>query len=59
MSQTALNEAKRICKAITDELSGYGIFGVEMFVKGDTVWFSEVTCGRTTRHGHDDFAEPL
>ena len=43
MSSVALAEAKRISKAITDELSGYGIFGVEMFVKGDEVWFSEVS----------------
>ena len=43
MSPAALAEAQRISKAITDELSGYGIFGVEMFVKGDTVWFSEVS----------------
>ena len=43
MSDAALAEAKRISKVITDELSGYGIYGVEMFVKGDTVWFSEVS----------------
>ena len=43
MSDAALQEAQRISKTITDGLSGFGIFGVEMFVKGDTVWFSEVS----------------
>lgn len=43
MSEVALNEAKRIAKAVTDALGGYGIFGVEMFVCGDKVIFSEVS----------------
>lgn len=43
MSQTALENARRMAKAITDALGGYGIFGVELFVKGDTVIFSEVS----------------
>ncbi len=43
MSQTALNKAKEIAKKITDELGGYGIFGCEMFVKGDEVWFNEIS----------------
>lgn len=43
MSDVALNEAKRIAKAVTDALGGYGIFGVEMFVCGDKVIFSEVS----------------
>ena len=43
MSETALKNAKSIAKAITDELGGRGIFGVELFVKGDKVWFSEVS----------------
>ena len=43
MSKVALEEAQRIAKAITDNLGGYGIFGVELFVKGDIVSFSEVS----------------
>ncbi|ACN98300.1 phosphoribosylglycinamide formyltransferase 2 [Sulfurihydrogenibium azorense Az-Fu1] len=43
MSETALNKAKEIAKKITDELGGYGIFGCEMFVKGDEVWFNEIS----------------
>ncbi len=43
MSATALESAKEIAKKITDALGGYGIFGVELFVKGDTVIFSEVS----------------
>jgi phosphoribosylglycinamide formyltransferase 2 len=43
MSARALAEAQRIAKAVTDELGGRGIFGVELFVKGDVVWFSEVS----------------
>ena len=43
MSDAALAESRRIAKAVTDELGGRGIFGVELFVKGDEVWFSEVS----------------
>lgn len=43
MSEAALAEAQRICAAVTESLSGYGIFGVELFVKGDAVYFSEVS----------------
>ncbi len=43
MSATALQQAQRIAQAITDELGGWGLFGVELFVKGDEVWFSEVS----------------
>jgi phosphoribosylglycinamide formyltransferase 2 len=43
MSATALAEAQRIAKAVTDDLGGYGIFGVELFVAGDAVYFSEVS----------------
>jgi phosphoribosylglycinamide formyltransferase 2 len=43
MSQKALAEAKRIAETVTTELGGRGIFGVELFVKGDTVYFSEVS----------------
>lgn len=43
MSAAALAEAKRIAQAITDNLGGYGVFGVEFFVRGDTVYFSEVS----------------
>jgi len=43
MTREALMEAHRIAKAITDDLGGRGIFGVELFVKGSEVWFSEVS----------------
>lgn len=43
MSPAALAEARRIAGAITGDLGGYGIFGVELFVKGDKVYFSEVS----------------
>lgn len=43
MSPQALESAREIAKKITDALGGYGIFGVELFVKGDTVIFSEVS----------------
>lgn len=43
MSDTALMRAKEIARKITDALGGYGIFGVELFVKGDDVIFSEVS----------------
>lgn len=43
MSPLALQRAQDIAKKITDELGGWGIFGVELFVKGGEVWFSEVS----------------
>ncbi len=43
MSSTALNRSKEIAKAVTDGLGGRGIFGVEFFVKGDEVYFSELS----------------
>jgi len=51
MSTTALEQARFIAKTVTDNLgigldgqpSGLGIFGVELFIKGDQVWFSEVS----------------
>lgn len=43
MTAEALAKAKDIAKKITDALGGYGIFGVELFVKGDDVIFSEVS----------------
>ena len=43
MSAAALAESERIALAITGALGGAGIFGVELFVKGDDVWFSEVS----------------
>ncbi len=43
MSDAALAEAQRVAKAVTDTLGGYGIFGVELFIKGDNVIFSEVS----------------
>ena len=43
MRPVALNKAREIAAAVTGNLGGQGIFGVELFVKGDTVWFSEVS----------------
>ncbi|PKO66769.1 MAG: phosphoribosylglycinamide formyltransferase 2 [Betaproteobacteria bacterium HGW-Betaproteobacteria-16] len=43
MSPAALAESRRIAQAVTDNLGGQGLFGVELFVKGDQVWFSEVS----------------
>ena len=43
MTAAALAEAKRIAHKVTEALGGCGIFGVELFVKGDQVWFSEVS----------------
>jgi len=43
MSEAALGRAREIAKLVTDNLGGRGIFGVELFVKGDQVWFSEVS----------------
>lgn len=43
MNPAALAESQRIAKAVTDSLGGLGLFGVELFVKGDMVWFSEVS----------------
>lgn len=43
MTAGALAESRRIAKAVTDSLGGLGLFGVELFIKGDNVWFSEVS----------------
>lgn len=43
MSAKALERARDIAGKVTTALGGYGIFGVELFVKGDDVWFSEVS----------------
>ncbi|WP_180072991.1 formate-dependent phosphoribosylglycinamide formyltransferase [Acinetobacter sp. YH12200] len=43
MTPAALEESKRIAHKVTTALGGCGIFGVELFVKGDQVWFSEVS----------------
>ena len=43
MSGDAIQKAETIAKAITDALGGYGIFGVELFIKGNDVIFSEVS----------------
>ena len=43
MSALALQRSRDIAKKVTDDLGGQGIFGVELFVKGDIVWFSEVS----------------
>jgi phosphoribosylglycinamide formyltransferase 2 len=43
MSTRALALAQGIARQVTDALGGWGVFGVECFVKGDDVWFSEVS----------------
>jgi phosphoribosylglycinamide formyltransferase 2 len=43
MSDKALAKAKKIAAAVTGNLGGRGLFGVELFIKGDQVWFSEVS----------------
>jgi phosphoribosylglycinamide formyltransferase 2 len=43
MRAAALQKSREIAKAVTDNLGGLGIFGVELFVKGNDVWFSEVS----------------
>lgn len=43
MTPGALARAQQIARAVTDALGGCGLFGVELFVKGDQVWFSEVS----------------
>lgn len=43
MSPKALAESECVARAVTEALGGRGLFGVELFVKGDQVWFSEVS----------------
>jgi phosphoribosylglycinamide formyltransferase 2 len=43
MSAKAIERSQDIAKKITDHLGGRGVFGVELFIKGDEVWFSEVS----------------
>jgi phosphoribosylglycinamide formyltransferase 2 len=43
MSPAALARSHAIARAVTDALGGWGVFGVELFVRGDEVWFSEVS----------------
>ena len=43
MAPAALQKAQQIAEAVTADLGGQGLFGVELFVKGDQVWFSEVS----------------
>ncbi len=43
MSETALEETRRIAGKVTAALGGRGLFGVELFIKGNKVWFSEVS----------------
>ena len=57
MAKAALMRSREIAKAVTDNLGGQGVFGVELFVKGDDVWFSEISPPPTRhRHGHDVYA---
>ena len=43
MTEQALQRSREIARKVTDDLGGLGLFGVELFVKGDMVWFSEVS----------------
>ncbi|MBP8185789.1 MAG: ATP-grasp domain-containing protein, partial [Pseudomonas sp.] len=43
MSPAALAQSERVALAVTEALGGRGLFGVELFIKGDQVWFSEVS----------------
>ncbi|MBX9849668.1 MAG: formate-dependent phosphoribosylglycinamide formyltransferase [Rhodocyclaceae bacterium] len=43
MSPVALQKSREVARAVTENLGGRGLFGVELFVKGDEVWFSEVS----------------
>ncbi len=43
MSDVAIKKARHIAEAVTSNLGGLGLFGVELFIKGDEVWFSEVS----------------
>src|SRR6185437_10549521 len=43
MSEAALARSREMAAKVTQALGGFGIFGVELFVKGDEVWFSEVS----------------
>ncbi|MAZ88896.1 MAG: phosphoribosylglycinamide formyltransferase 2 [Cellvibrionaceae bacterium] len=43
MSEVALEASKEVAKKVTDALGGWGLFGVELFIKGDQVYFSEVS----------------
>ncbi|QXB03119.1 formate-dependent phosphoribosylglycinamide formyltransferase [Aeromonas sp. FDAARGOS 1416] len=43
MSELALSRSKEVAAKVVEALGGYGLFGVELFIKGDEVWFSEVS----------------
>lgn len=43
MNAVALEESERIARVVTEALGGHGVFGVELFVKDEQVWFSEVS----------------
>jgi phosphoribosylglycinamide formyltransferase 2 len=58
MTRTAYEECERIATQVTNELGGYGVFGAEFFIKGEQVWFSEVSprphdTGMVTMIGQD------
>jgi phosphoribosylglycinamide formyltransferase 2 len=59
MSALALERAQEIARKVVLALGGYGLFGVELFVCGDEVIFSEVSSPARHRHGDADFAGSL
>lgn len=48
MSELALARSKEVAAKVVEALGGYGLFGVELFIRGDEVWFSEVSPAPTT-----------
>ena len=62
LSEAALNTAKDMADKVTDALTGAGLWGVEFFISGDTVWFSELSprphdTGMVTLIGSQNFSE--
>lgn len=62
LSETALNTAQEMADQVTKALTGAGIWGVEFFIAGDTVWFSELSprphdTGMVTLIGSQNFSE--
>ncbi len=56
MSELALKRAQEIARHVVLALGGHGLFGVELFVCGDEVIFSEVSSPARYRNGHVDFS---
>ena len=59
MGELALARAKEVAAKVVEALGGHGLFGVELFVRGDEVWFSEVSPPPRHRHGDPDLPGSL